>query len=99
MMEGVPTISLSERRPSGWASRGVDVKDHTIADTFDKLDRALIKQHTLLLAQLLITLTDVKEPLVSHLPKNEVLEELQRLGYVEILKAQRRWHPDSVVGI
>jgi hypothetical protein len=99
IMEGVPTISLSERRPSGWGSRGVDVKDHTIADTFDKLDRSLIKQHALLLAQLLIALTDVEEPLASHLPKNEVLEELQRRGYVEILKAQRRWHPNSVLGV
>jgi hypothetical protein len=75
------------------------VKDHTIADTFDKLDRSLIKQHALLLAQLLIALTDVEEPLASHLPKNEVLEELQRRGYVEILKAQRRWHPNSVLGV
>lgn len=96
-MKGVPTISCSGRRPVGWtAGRGRD--NHTTADTVDKIDPSTIKESAVLVARLLVALSETKEPLVSHSTWEETHEELKRLNFVEVLKAQRRWHPESVLG-
>jgi hypothetical protein len=37
--------------------------------------------------------------LIRHSTKEEVLEALRKYAYIDALKAQRRWHPDSILGI
>ncbi len=101
-MEGVPTMGISGRgRPSlvGTAGRGAALRDHTICDTMDKIDKFVVKQYAILLAELLIALAQGDEPLIRHSTKQEVLEALRKYGYIDALKAQRRWHPDSILGI
>ena len=65
----------------------------------DKIDKIVIKQYAILLAELMIALAQSDEPLIKHSTKEEVLEALRKCGYVDALKAQRRWHPDSILGI
>jgi hypothetical protein len=101
-MAGVPTIGMSGRgRTSivGTAGRGAAVRDHTICDTMDKIDKIVVKQYAILLAELVIALAQSDEPLIKHSTKEEVLEALRTCGYVDALKAQRRWHPDSILGM
>jgi hypothetical protein len=101
-MQGIPTMVLSGRgRTSviGTAGRGAAVRDHTICDTMDKIDKFVIKQYAILLAELMIALAQRDEPLIRHSTKEEVLQALRKYGYIDALKAQRRWHPDSILGI
>lgn len=99
IMAGVPTLSVSGRNPAGWIQgRGSDVRDHTGADTMDKIDKTLIKLNGIYLAEIMMALADRNEPLVRRSTKEEVLEGVKKNGYVDILKAQRRWHPGSVLG-
>lgn len=83
----------------GTAGRGAAVRDHTICDTMDKIDKFVIKQYAILLAELMIALAQRDEPLIRHSTKKEVLEALKKYGYIDALKAQRRWHPDSILGM
>lgn len=101
IMKGVPTFSLSGRNQAGivgTAGRGAALRDHTICDTMDKIDRNLIKQSAGLLAELLMALADRNETVVRQSTREEVLKAIERYGYIDVLKAQRRWHPDSVLG-
>lgn len=101
-LEGVPTVGTSGRdrtSVTGTAGRGSAVRDHTICDTMDKIDRILIKQTAILLAELTMALAQSDTPLIRHSAKEEVLEALRKYDYIDALKAQRRWHPDSVLGI
>jgi hypothetical protein len=96
-MKGIPTISCSARRPPGWtAGRGRD--NHTTADTMDKIDKVVIKESAMLVAQLVMALADGDEPLGRHSTWEETLDALRRYDFIDVLKAQRRWHPDSVLG-
>ncbi len=101
-MQGIPTMGISGRgRASmiGAAGRGAAVRDHTICDTMDKIDKFVIKQYAMLLAELMMALAQWDEPLIRHSTKEDVLEALKKYGYIDALKAQRRWHPDSILGI
>ena len=101
-MQGIPTMVISGRgRASviGAAGRGAAVRDHTICDTMDKIDTFVIKQYAILLAELIMALAQRDEPLIRHSTQEEVLEALRKYGYIDALKAQRRWHPDSILGI
>jgi Zn-dependent M28 family amino/carboxypeptidase len=92
IMAGVPTISVSGRNPAGWVQgRGADVRDHTSADTMDKIDRTLVRLNAIYVGEVMGALADRDEPLVRRSTNEEVLEGLTRNGYVEILMAQRRW--------
>jgi hypothetical protein len=94
---GIPTISCSARRPPGWtAGRGRD--NHTTADTVDKIDKVVVRESAMLVAQLVMALADGDEPLVGHSTWEETLDALRRYDFIDVLKAQRRWHPDSVLG-
>ena len=84
---------------TGTTGRGAAVRDHTMCDTMDKIDRIVVKQHAILVAELMMALAQRDEPLIRHSTKEEVLEALEKYGYIDALKAQRRWHPDSVLGI
>jgi hypothetical protein len=64
----------------------------------DKIDKFLVKQYAILLAELMMALAQTDEPLTRHSTKDEVLEALRQYGYIDALKAQRRWHPDSILG-
>jgi len=100
-MQGIPTMVISGRgraSAAGTTGRGAAVRDHTICDTMDKIDKFVIKQYAILLAELLIALAQRDEPLIRHSTKEEVLEALRKYGYIDALKAQRRWHPDSILG-
>ncbi|MCC7484795.1 MAG: M28 family peptidase [Burkholderiales bacterium] len=101
-MKGIPTMVISGRgRASalGTAGRGAAVRDHTICDTMDKIDKFVVKQYAILLAELLVALAQRDEPLIRHSSKEEVLDAVRKYGYIDALKAQRRWHPDSTLGI
>jgi Zn-dependent M28 family amino/carboxypeptidase len=97
VMAGVPNIGVGAEY--GGVPTAFDKIHHTTADTFDKIDRVLIKQHAVLLAELVMALADRDKPLARHSTREEVLQALTSSGYVDILKAQRRWHPDSVLGL
>jgi Zn-dependent M28 family amino/carboxypeptidase len=99
-MQGIPSIGIGgSRRASavGTAGRGAAVRDHTICDTMDKIDKHLIKQYAVLLAELMMALAQTDEPLVRHSTKEEVMEALTQRGYIDVLKAQGRWHPESIL--
>ena len=98
-MKGVPTLAVGGRSEAVTTGRGAAVRDHTICDTMDKIDKILVKQHAILTAELMMALAQSDEPLIRHSTKEEVLRALEKYGYVDVLKAQRRWHPDSVLGI
>jgi hypothetical protein len=101
-MEGVPTLGIGGRgRASvvGTSGRGAALRDHTICDTMDKIDKFLTRQYAILLAELMMALAQTDEPLIRHSTKEEVLEALGQYGYIDALKAQRRWHPDSILGM
>jgi carboxypeptidase Q len=102
IMKGVPTIGIAGRSQPGIAGtsgRGSAVRDHTMCDTMDKIDKIVIKQHAILVAELMMALAQRDEPLIRHSTKEEVLEALRKCGYIDALKAQRRWHPDSILGV
>ena len=102
IMKGVPTIGIAGRSQpgiTGTTGRGSAVRDHTVCDTMDKVNKIIIKQHAILIAELMMALAQRDEPLIRHSTKEEVLEALKKYGYIDALKAQRRWHPDSVLGI
>jgi hypothetical protein len=63
----------------------------------DKIDKHLIKQYAVLLAELMMALAQTDEPLVRHSTKEEVREALTQRGYIDVLKAQGRWHPESIL--
>lgn len=99
-MQGVPTLGIGGRARAsvaGTSGRGADVRDHTICDTMDKMDKLLIKQYAVLLGELMLALAQTDEPLIGHSTKQEVLEALRQRGYIDALKAQGRWHPDSIL--
>jgi Zn-dependent M28 family amino/carboxypeptidase len=102
IMKGVPTLGIGGRSQlgiAGTSGRGAAVRDHTMCDTLDKIDKIVIKQHTILIAELMMALAQRDEPIIRHSTKKEVLEALRKYGYIDALKAQRRWHPDSILGI
>ncbi len=102
IMKGVPTMGIVGRSQAGLVGtlgRGAAVRDHTLCDTMDKIDKLVVKNTAMLVAEILMALAQTDEPLVGHSTKEEVLEALRKHGYVDALKAQRRWHPDSVLGI
>ena len=99
-MQGVPTLGIGGRKRAsavGTTGRGAALRDHTICDTMDKIDRHIIKQYAVLLAELMMALAQTDEPLIRHSTKEEVLEALRQCGYIDALKAQGRWHPESIL--
>jgi Zn-dependent M28 family amino/carboxypeptidase len=100
-MQGIPTVGIGGKTRAsavGTTGRGVALRDHTICDTMDKVDRLIIKEYAVLLAEFMMALVQTDEPLVQHSTKQEVADALkQRVGYVDALKAQGRWHPESVL--
>jgi hypothetical protein len=102
IMKGVPTLGIAGRSQPGIAGttgRGAAVRDHTMCDTMDKIDKIVIRQHAILVGELMMALAQRDEPLIRHSTKEEVLEAVRKCGYIDALKAQRRWHPDSILGV
>lgn len=99
-MQGVPTLGIGGRARAsvvGTSGRGVALRDHTICDTMDKIDKLVTKQYAILLGELMMALAQTDEPLIRHSTKEEVLKALRQYGYIDALKAQGRWHPDSIL--
>jgi hypothetical protein len=101
-LAGIPNVDFERRRlRSAWY--GTDPRDethrhHTTTDTFDKIDPVLVKQHAIFLAELVLALANMSEPLLKHPTREEIMQSLRSHGYDEILKAQNRWHPGSILG-
>jgi hypothetical protein len=92
-------MGIGGRDQTATTGRGAAVRDHTICDTMDKIDKILIKQYAILVAELMMALAQLDEVLIRQSTQEEILKSLRKYGYIDALKAQRRWHPDSILGI
>lgn len=97
VMQGVPTVQFIATRTPAEAALGRGI-DHTQADTVDKLDEVRVRNASMMLAQVLVRAADEPEQIAPHFDRWEFYRILQDKGIVDELRAEGRWHPDSILG-
>ncbi|MCC7104846.1 MAG: M28 family peptidase [Chloroflexi bacterium] len=98
VMQGVPTISFIGTRTPAEVQLGRGI-DHTQADTVDKLDELRARNAAMILAQVMIRMADEPGPIAPHFDRWEFYRILSEKGVVDELRAEGRWHPDSILGV
>jgi len=89
VLEGIPSGTLAGGKAFKEFASGRGF-GHTEADTVDKLDPRDMQEASMVVARLIMKLASTEEIPIKHKSKDEIIKLLEKYGYLEILRYEKR---------